>query len=242
VSVVSDQPSGAQPDGLELRGVTITVPDGTGRRTLLDAVDLQVRPGEVVVVTGHSGSGKSTLLAVAGLLRRPEAGDVVVSGEVAHRRSERERTRLRRDRIAIVYQSANLLPTLTSVEQLEIVAHIRGAAGAEARRRATDLLDGLGLAEQQRGSLPAQLSGGERQRVGLARALMGDPTVLLADEPTASLDPDRALEVAALLADQTRRHGLATVIVTHDPEPVAHASRALHLEDGELRAAAGTGS
>ena len=225
--------------GLELRGVTVTVPDGTGRRTLLDTVDLQVPAGQVLVVTGHSGSGKSTLLAVAGLLRRPEQGDVVVSGEVAHRRSERDRTRLRRARIAIVYQSANLLPTLTSVEQLELVAHIRGGTGLDARRRASDLLEGLGLAEQQRRSLPAQLSGGERQRVGLARALMAEPTVLLADEPTASLDPDRAVEVAALLAEQTTRHGLATVIVTHDPEPLAHASRALHLEDGELRAAEG---
>jgi putative ABC transport system ATP-binding protein len=225
--------------GLELRGVTVTVPDGTGRRTLLDSVDLQVPAGQVLVVTGHSGSGKSTLLAVAGLLRRPEQGDVVVSGEVAHRRSERDRTRLRRARIAIVYQSANLLPTLTSVEQLELVAHIRGGTGPDARRRASDLLEGLGLAEQQRRSLPAQLSGGERQRVGLARALMAEPTVLLADEPTASLDPDRAVEVAALLAEQTTRHGLATVIVTHDPEPLAHASRALHLEDGELRAAEG---
>lgn len=224
--------------GLELRGITVTVPDGSGRRTLLDAVDLEVAPGEVVVVTGHSGSGKSTLLAVAGLLRRPDDGDVVVAGEVAHRRSERERTRLRRRQIAIVYQSANLLPSLTSEEQLELVAHINGEAGPAARRRARDLLDGLGLAPAQRSSLPAQLSGGERQRVGLARALMAEPTVLLADEPTASLDPARSTEVAALLADESHRRGLATVIVTHDAEPLAQASRVLHLEAGALGAVA----
>jgi putative ABC transport system ATP-binding protein len=220
-------------EGLELRQVTVTVPDGPRTRTLLDAVDLQVAPGEVLAITGHSGSGKSTLLAVAGLLRRPDSGDVVVDGVVADRGSERARTRLRRDRIAIVYQSANLLPTLTSLEQLELVAHINGERGEGVRRRAADLLEGLGLAGQL-GSLPAQMSGGERQRVGMARAFMAEPSVLLADEPTASLDPARSAEVAALLAEETRARGLATVIVTHDAEPLAHASRQLHLEGGAL--------
>lgn len=219
--------------GLTLRDVQIQVPDGLGTRILLDHAALDVAPGEVVVITGSSGSGKSTLLAVAGLLRRPAGGDVIVGGVPTSDLSERRRTAVRKARIAIVYQSGNLMPSLTAREQLELVAHINGEHGAGARGRADALLHDLGV-HGAATRLPTQLSGGERQRVGIARALMGRPSVLLADEPTAALDPALSAEVAGLLADAAHRAGLATVIVSHDEAPLARADRHLHLADGAL--------
>jgi len=221
---------------LALRAVTVEIPDGPATRTLLDAVELEVAPGEVVVITGASGSGKSTLLAIAGLLRRAPSGEVIVADTPTSALAERRRTALRREHVAIVYQSANLLPSLTAAEQLELVGHIGGARRAAARRRARSLLHELGLGVGAAGRLPAQLSGGERQRVGIARALMGRPTILLADEPTAALDGALSAEVAALLAAEARAHELATLIVSHDDAPLAHADRHLHLAGGTLGA------
>lgn len=226
-------PTAAGRPGLVLAGITQSVPDGRARRTILDRVDLVVEAGEVVVVTGGSGTGKSTLLAIAGLLRRPEAGEVTLGGVAASGLSDRRRTALRKEKLAIVYQSANLFPPLTALEQLELVGHVRGERRADVRARAHDLLEELGLGGQA-GNLPSELSGGERQRVGIARALMARPTVLLADEPTASLDPRLASGVAELLATQTRERGLATVLVTHDEEPLRWSDRRLDLAAGSL--------
>jgi putative ABC transport system ATP-binding protein len=218
---------------MTLREVCVEVPDGLGTRVLLDHVDLEVRPGEVVVVTGGSGAGKSTLLAVAGLLRRPLSGEVIVGDVPASALSERRRAELRKHHVAIVYQAGNLLPSLTSREQLEIVGHISGASRVQTRRRADALLRELGLLDAAL-RLPAHLSGGERQRVGIARALMGQPSVLLADEPTASLDAALSAEVVALLTEHTRRAQLATVIVSHDTAPLSRADRHQHLAGGKL--------
>ena len=186
------------------------------------------------MVTGRSGSGKSTLLSIAGLLRRPPAGEVVLNGRPTAGLSERERTRLRGNQVGIVYQNANLIPNLTALEQLELVGHVlnrRRGITARAHR----LLDDLGVGGRA-DALPGQLSGGERQRIGIARALIASPSVLLADEPTAALDPGLAVQVSALIADQTRERGLATLIVTHDSAPLAHAAVHLHLADGRLGA------
>ena len=216
---------------LHLEHVTVAVPDGTGQRVLLAGIDLAVAPGETVAVTGASGSGKSTLVAVAGLLRTPDAGRVVIGGTDAGALGDRGRVRLRRDEIGIVYQSPNLLPALTAREQVEIVAHIRGGLDRPARARAAELLARVGL-EDRLDARPAELSGGERQRVGIARALMNEPSVVLADEPTASLDPERGQAIIDLLVGEARRAGAATVVVTHDPEQAARADRRLHLRGG----------
>lgn len=214
---------------LTLENITVTVPDGRETLTILDAVGLHVAAGETVALTGPSGSGKSTLLAVAGLLLRPDRGRVEVAGVDATSLRDRDRTRLRGRDIGIVYQSANLLPSLTARQQVEVVAHANGRLDQDARARAMDLLDRVGLADRSR-ALPGELSGGERQRVALARALMMEPAVLLADEPTASLDPARGAEVMALLLGEAARLGAATLLVTHDDAQAAEADRAVRLE------------
>ncbi|MBX3314020.1 MAG: ABC transporter ATP-binding protein [Actinobacteria bacterium] len=219
---------------LRCRDLVVTFPDGPTRRTILDHLDLDVEAGEIVTISGESGSGKSTLLTVAGLLRRADSGEVTVAGHDAADLSERRRTALRRDHIAFVYQSANLLPSLTAVEQLQLVGHIRGERPSSTRARALALLDDLGLADRAN-QLPTELSGGERQRVGVARALIAEPAVLIADEPTASLDPARADSVAELLASAAHDRGIATLVVAHDDATRRRADRHLRLVDGRLR-------
>lgn len=218
---------------LQLTDVHVAVPDGTTERVLLDRVALTVEAGEVVALTGPSGSGKSTLLAVAGLLRRADAGQVTVGGVEASGLSDRRRTRLRGDKVGIVYQASNLLPSLTAREQVEVVAHIAGRLDRAARRRAEELLVRVGL-EERLDARPAELSGGERQRVGIARALMNEPSVLLADEPTASLDPERGQAVMEVLLAEAHRLGAATLVVTHDDDQAAGADRRVHLVRGAI--------
>ncbi|MBO0655623.1 ABC transporter ATP-binding protein [Streptomyces triculaminicus] len=219
---------------LSLESVDLTYPDGDRRLTALDRVSLAVAPGELVAVAGPSGSGKSSLLAVAATLLRPDAGRVVVAGRDTTGMSAAERTRLRRGRIGIVFQQPNLLPSLTAEEQLLAVAHLRGEKVRASRARAAELLESVGLDGAKRRRRPHRLSGGERQRVNIARALWGEPSVLLVDEPTSALDHERGERVMALLADVTRRHRTATVLVTHDRALLGRADRVLTLRDGRL--------
>jgi hemin transport system ATP-binding protein len=221
---------------LALRDVRVTVPDGASTRTILDGVDLDLDPGSTTVLTGPSGAGKSTLVAIAGLLRRPQHGEVVIAGTPTARLPERRRTALRREHVAIVYQGANLLPTLTALEQLELVGHIAKRSRSATRRRGRALLAELGLPAGAADRLPSRLSGGERQRVGIARALIAEPAVLLADEPTAALDGELAAEMSALLAAQIRTRSIAALIASHDAAPLAAADRHLHLSRGRLQA------
>ncbi len=218
---------------LRLENVTVSLPDGPDTIEVLRGVDLEVSPGEVVAVTGSSGSGKSTLMAVAGLLRRPDGGRVEIDGEDVGNLSRSGRTRLRRDRIGLVFQSPNLFPSLSAVEQLELVAHIEGRLDSGARDRARRLLATVGLGHRL-GHRPGQLSGGERQRVGVARALMGRPSVLLADEPTASLDEERGRAVMDLIVAQGREQNVATVIVSHNLDQVGGVDRRYELRHGLL--------
>ncbi|MDT0450088.1 ABC transporter ATP-binding protein [Streptomyces hesseae] len=219
---------------LSLQDAVLTYPDGDRALTALDRVSLTVAPGELVAVVGPSGSGKSSLLAVAATLRSPDAGRVVVAGCDTGPLSAKERTALRRERIGIVFQQPNLLPSLTAEEQLLAVAHLRGGGVRAARARAAELLESVGLDAAKRRRRPHQLSGGERQRVNIARALFGDPAVLLVDEPTSALDHERGERVVELLAEVTRRHRTATVLVTHDRGLLGRADRVLTMRDGRL--------
>ncbi len=218
---------------INLDDVSVVVPDGTETLTILDGIHLDVSPGEVVMVTGASGSGKSTLLAVAALLRRPSSGSVSIEGVVTTAMKATAIARLRNERLGMVFQSSNLFPSLTAVQQVELVAHIGGKLDAEARNRARTLIEVVGLGDRK-DRRPSQLSGGERQRVGIARALMNNPAVLLADEPTASLDEARSRDIMALLVDQARQRGTAALIVTHTPDLLAGVDRHLHLSAHRL--------
>jgi putative ABC transport system ATP-binding protein len=225
-----------RPSALELESLVLRYRDGADEVVALNGIDLTVGSGELVVIIGPSGSGKSSLLAVAGALLQPTSGTVRIAGTDLGGMRRRERAALRRDRIGFIFQSGGLFPSLTALEQLLLVAEVAGQKAAQQRDRAEQLLRDVGLGSRL-GHRPDQLSGGERQRVAVARALMGRPSLLLADEPTASLDRARSAEMVELLAEQTHRHGAATVLVTHDPDGLSHADRVLTLVDGRLTGA-----
>ncbi|MBV1856102.1 ABC transporter ATP-binding protein [Catellatospora tritici] len=218
---------------LELDDVRVTYPDGDRRLTALAGVTLHVAPGELVSVVGPSGSGKSSLLAVAGLLLTPDSGRVRVGGVATAGLRGGARDGLRRERIGFVFQQANLLPSLTALDQLLLAAHVRGESVRSARVRAEQLLTRVGLAAR-RDRRPHQLSGGERQRVGIARALLGRPRVLLLDEPTSALDHERGVDVVELIRAVTVEHGVASLLVTHDQAHARRADRSVTLRDGGL--------
>lgn len=220
---------------LNLVNVTLEYPDGDGSLKALDNVNLSLCPGEFLSLEGPSGSGKSSLLAVAAMLVRPTAGRVVIGGVDAGRLSGADRTSLRRDKIGVIFQQPNLLPSLTALEQLVIGDHLRGRPARGARPRAAALLDLVGLA-QAAGKRPHQLSGGQRQRVNIARALMGDPAVLLVDEPTAALDQERSVAIVRLLRQVTDEFQVATAMVTHDTGLVPLTDKVAHMLDGKLSA------
>jgi putative ABC transport system ATP-binding protein len=216
--------------GLVLEAVSLVLGDGEEAVTALDEVHLTVQPGEFVAIVGPSGSGKSSLLAVAGALVRPSRGRVSVGGIELAGLSRRELTRLRRDHIGFVFQSGNLIPALTALDQLRLPLTF-GKSGS--LRDPAMLLDEVGMSHRA-GKRPHQLSGGERQRVGIARALVTRPDLLLVDEPTAALDRQRSQEIVALLAGEAHEHGVATVMVTHDHAVLHHCDRVLEMTDGVL--------
>ncbi len=218
---------------LKLDDVTLTYPDGTSRVTAVDHASLEVGPGEFVALVGPSGSGKSSVLALAATLIRPDSGRVVVDGAEVGRLSDREVTRLRRDRIGIVFQEPNLIAALSAIEQLTVMASLAGRSPRHAKPEAMDLLDQVGMAEHAH-RRPAQLSGGQTQRVNIARALMGRPKVLLVDEPTSALDHEKGAEIMSLLRRVTRELGLATIVVTHDTGHLAEDDHVLECRDGRL--------
>ncbi|BDB58230.1 MULTISPECIES: ABC transporter ATP-binding protein [Rhodococcus] len=216
--------------GLNLADVCLSFGDGDSTVHALDHVDLDVTRGELVAIVGPSGAGKSSLLAVAGGLSRPTSGIVKVDGIELTELGRKATTKLRRERIGFVFQSGNLLPALTARDQLLLVEKITGRPG----RNTTELLASVGM-EHRADRRPGQLSGGERQRVGIARALMAEPSLLLVDEPTAALDRTRSHEVVELLARETHTSGVATIMVTHDHEVLRHCDRVLEMVDGRLR-------
>jgi ABC-type lipoprotein export system ATPase subunit len=208
----------------------------------VDGVDLDVAPGETVAVMGPSGCGKSTLLHLLGGLDRPSEGEVWLGGRRIDRLGEKALARMRRTAVGFVFQAFHLMDELTAVENVELPALLAGTSPRAARRRATELLDRVGLADRA-GFLPTALSGGQRQRVAIARALCNEPRVVLADEPTGNLDSAAALEVLRLF-ESLHETGLTLVVVTHDERIAATADRLISMRDGafidETRLAGGT--
>ncbi|MTG90173.1 ATP-binding cassette domain-containing protein [Cellulosimicrobium sp. BIT-GX5] len=225
---------------LEIDRVTLRHGDGDSTVVALDEVSLSVAPGELVAVVGPSGSGKSSLLAVAGALTAPESGTVRLEGVDLGAADERERARLRRERIGFVFQSGNLLPALTCVDQLRLALRIAGIAESDPRARdPRALLDSVSMTHRA-DRRPSELSGGERQRVGIARALVAGPALLLVDEPTAALDRARSHEVVELLAREVESYGAGAIMVTHDHDVLEHCHRVVEMVDGRLGVPAAT--
>jgi len=225
-------PDGARPI-VELKGVGRRFLEGDRERAVLDGVDAEVRRGEFVALLGPSGSGKSTLLNLIGGIDLPTSGEVIVEGEALTRMGERDRTLFRRHRIGFVFQFFNLVPTLTVEENLLLPLELTGRLGARERARARSLLEEVGLADRA-SAFPDRLSGGEQQRVAVARALVHDPALVLADEPTGNLDREMGRQVADLLDRLVRREGRTLVVVTHSTELADRADRILELRGGRL--------
>ena len=220
---------------LSIEEVTKIYGSGETAVTALDNVSLQARAGEVVLVMGPSGSGKTTLLTIAGALLRPTRGRIRVCDEDITDMDEGHLASIRRERVGFIYQSFNLLETLTALENVRLVATDRDVNGRTASERTHDLLSTLGLSHRAN-SLPRTLSDGEKQRVAIARALAKEPALMLADEPTANLDAKRGLEVVQLLRQKALEMGKAVVIASHDHRIREIADRVLWLEDGRLGA------
>jgi ABC-type lipoprotein export system ATPase subunit len=212
-------------------GLVKTYGEGRAARRVLDGVDLTVAAGEVVAILGRSGSGKSTLLHLLGGLDRPDAGTITVAGEPVTGATEKELSSLRRRRIGFVFQFFHLLPELTGEANVLLAGRVRGAL-PEAAERGRALVDRLGL-RAVADSLPSRLSGGEQQRFAIARALVNDPALVLADEPTGNLDVEAGAEVLRLLRAGAA-DGRAVVIVTHEAAAAAIADRVLTMRDGRL--------
>ncbi len=196
----------------------------------VDHVDLDVARGETLAIMGPSGCGKSTLLHLLGGLDRPSAGELWLAGQRIDQMSERGMAALRRDAVGFVFQAFHLMDELTAIENVELPLLLAGRSARKARRRASDLLEQVGLGDRGR-HLPSQLSGGQRQRVAIARALANEPLVVLADEPTGNLDSEATLDVLRLL-DDLHQAGQTVVIVTHDSRIAATADRLISMRDG----------
>ena len=218
---------------LEIKGLGYAYGEGALSKTVLRAIDLAVEPGEIVLLTGPSGSGKTTLLTLIGALRGMQEGSCRVLGQELMGASEAARVALRR-RIGFIFQQHNLLGFLTAQQNVAMALELQPGLGeAERRARADAMLGAVGLGDRG-GSRPAQLSGGQRQRVAVARALVGDPGLVLADEPTAALDRQSGGEVVRLLRDLARSRGVPILLVTHDPRILDIADRIVAMEDGRI--------
>jgi lipoprotein-releasing system ATP-binding protein len=206
---------------------------GNRRIDVLKGASASFFPGEAVALLGPSGAGKSTLLHIAGLLERPDSGQVLINGIDCVTLSDSEQTRMRRMEVGFVYQFHHLLPEFSALENVVLPQLILGLSSSQAETHAKDLLSSLGL-EERWDHRPAQLSGGEQQRVAIARAVANGPKVLLADEPTGNLDPPTAARVFEQLMSLIQRSGVAAVIATHNLELAAKMARTLRLVDGLL--------
>jgi len=218
---------------LELKTVERHYGEGVSRLSILKGADFTLKSGETVALVAPSGTGKSTLLHIAGLLERPDAGEVIINGLSCGELSDKDRTSIRRNEIGFVYQFHHLLPEFTALENIMMPQLISGLNRSEARDRAAQLLDYMRIGE--RGShRPSELSGGEQQRVAIARAVANAPMILLADEPTGNLDPKTAGYVFEALEALVKQSGLAAIIATHNHDLAVRMDRRITLDGGKV--------
>jgi len=218
---------------IAVRGVTKVFGEGDAAVRALDGVNLEVARGEVVLLMGPSGSGKTTLLSVIGCILHPTAGSVRIHGREVTGLRESELPTVRLENIGFVFQGFNLFPTLTAAENVELALDLKNMRGREAKRRARGLLELVGLGDKF-DVYPEDLSGGQKQLVAIARALAGEPQIVLADEPTAALDWSSGRAVIELLRELAHERGRAVVLVTHDTRVLEFGDRIVHIEDGRI--------
>ena len=216
---------------LEAKGIVKDLGQGAGMVRALKGVDITLNAGELTLLMGPSGSGKTTLLSIMGCILSPTEGRLAILGQATEGLRPEALARLRRRHIGFVFQSYNLFPTLSALENVRLGLDVRGIHGSKATTEARNALVAVGLEHRLR-NYPRNLSGGEQQRVAIARALAGSPALLLADEPTAALDAENGLNVMALLAHLARDSSRAILAVTHDNRTLPYADRIVHIEDG----------
>lgn len=218
---------------LTLKNVNKTYGENSSVVQAVKPTDLQVNAGELVAIIGPSGSGKSTLLSIAGALLKPTAGEVIINEQAIGQLNEKALSKFRLKQLGFILQTSNLIPYLSVLDQLLIIKRMSGKATPEDKNFAKKLLTDLGL-EKKLKKMPNELSGGERQRVAIARAFMNDAAVILADEPTASLDSKRAVEVVELLSKEVKQRNKAAIMVTHDERMLVYCDAVYRMDDGVL--------
>lgn len=217
-----------------MKNISKNYQDGEQVIEVLKNVSLEVAQGEFVAIVGPSGAGKSTFLSIAGALLSPTEGEIAIGGKVLNDLTSKDLTKVRLDKVGFIFQGANLIPYLNVRDQLLVIAELSGDKGRVAKEKADELLKELGLTAREN-NYPESLSGGEKQRVAIARALMNDPDIILADEPTASLDASRGRKVVQMIADEVKRKNKAAIMVTHDERVLDLVDRVIRIEDGYLK-------
>lgn len=220
-------------NALQLNNISKSYQDGEGENNILNNISLEVKPGEFVAIVGPSGSGKSTFLSISGALLSPTDGNVIVGGAEVGKKNKKKLVKIRREKIGFIFQSHHLLPFLTAKEQLTLVQKMNKKNG-KAKLNAEDMLEDLGLSGCIN-KYPAKMSGGEKQRVAIARAFMNDPDIILADEPTASLDGARGRQVVELIKKEVKKHQKAAIMVTHDERVLDLVDVIYRLENAGLK-------
>ncbi|MBF2603856.1 ABC transporter ATP-binding protein [Listeria welshimeri] len=219
---------------LMMKNISKNYQDGEQVIEVLKNVSLEVAQGEFVAIVGPSGAGKSTFLSIAGALLSPTEGEIAIGEKTLNNLTSKELTKVRLEKVGFIFQGANLIPYLNVRDQLLVIAELSGEKGKGAKDKADELLNELGLTARQN-NYPESLSGGEKQRVAIARALMNNPDIILADEPTASLDANRGHKVVQMIADEVKRKNKAAIMVTHDERVLDLVDRVIRIEDGFLK-------
>jgi putative ABC transport system ATP-binding protein len=218
---------------LETRDVSKVYTTGSMKVQAVDQVSLEVHAGEFAALVGPSGSGKTTMLAMLAGLLRASAGELFIDGVEINAMSDQQRTNFRREKIGFTFQANNLVSYLTALENVELMLRLNGKFNRQTRARAQELLDRLGMGERLN-NLPSQLSGGQQQRVAIARSLIHEPSVVLADEPTASLDTERSFQVVQIFADLIHENNKAGIMVTHDLRMCRYVDKVIRMVDGQV--------